>query len=47
MPKLITIYGTGSHNTELMAKAIEEGAKREGVDAILKNVDDAPNYKAN
>ncbi len=25
MPKLMIIYGTGSHNTELMAVAIEEG----------------------
>ena len=41
MPKLIIIYGTGSHNTEFIAKAIEEGVKREGVDAELKNVNNA------
>lgn len=44
MPKLIIIYGTGSHNTEFMAKAIEEGVIREGVDAVLKNVNDANKY---
>ena len=41
MPKLIIIYGTGSHNTERMAKAIEEGARAEGVETVLKNVNDA------
>lgn len=41
MPKLIIIYGTGSHNTEFIAKAIEEGVKREGVTTVLKNVNDA------
>lgn len=44
MPKLVIIYGTGSHNTEFMAKAIEEGAKREGVDTVLKNVNDATRH---
>jgi len=38
MPKLVIIYGTGSHNTERIAKAIEEGAKAEGIETILKNV---------
>lgn len=38
MPKLIIIYGTGSHNTERMAGAIEEGARAEGVETILKNI---------
>ncbi len=41
MPKLVIIYGTGSHNTELMAKAIQEGAAAEGMDTVLKNVNDA------
>ncbi len=41
MPKLIIIYGTGSHNTERMAAAIDEGARAEGVETILKNVNDA------
>lgn len=41
MPKLVIVYGTGSHNTERMAVAIEEGAKAEGVDTVLKNVNDA------
>jgi len=41
MPKLVIIYGTGSHNTEKMAQAIEEGAKAEGVKTILKNVSSA------
>ncbi|VVB53785.1 Type A flavoprotein FprA [uncultured archaeon] len=38
MPKLVIIYGTGSHNTERIAKAIEEGAKAEGIETVLKNV---------
>lgn len=41
MPKLVIIYGTGSHNTERMAHAIEDGAKAEGVKTVLKNVSDA------
>ncbi|MBU4075337.1 MAG: flavodoxin domain-containing protein [Euryarchaeota archaeon] len=41
MTKLVIIFGTGSHNTELMAKAIQEGAAAEGIDTILKNVNDA------
>jgi flavodoxin I len=41
MPKLVIIYGTGSHNTERMAAAIEEGAKVEGIETMLKNVNDA------
>jgi flavodoxin len=39
MSKLSIIYGTGSHNTEWMAIAIEECAKAEGIETILKNVD--------
>ncbi|MCK5660569.1 MAG: FprA family A-type flavoprotein [Methanosarcinales archaeon] len=38
---LVIIYGTGMHNTERIAKVIEEGAKIEGVETALKNVDDA------
>lgn len=41
MPKLVIIYGTGSHNTERMAQAIMEGATAEGIDTLLKNVNDA------
>lgn len=41
MPKLVIIYGTGSHNTELIARAIQEGAAAEGIDTVLKNVNDA------
>jgi flavodoxin I len=41
MPKLVIIYGTGSHNTELMAKAIQEGSTAEGIYTVLKNVNDA------
>jgi flavorubredoxin len=41
MPKLVIIYGTGSHNTERMAQAIEEGARSEGIETILKNVSSA------
>ena|SRR3990170_2924944 len=41
MSKLVIIYGTGSHNTERMAYAIEEGAKVEGIETVLKNVNEA------
>ena len=41
MPKLVIIYGTGSHNTERMAVAIEEGASSEGIETVLKNVSSA------
>ena len=41
MSKLVIIYGTGSHNTERMAIAIEEGAKAEGIETVLKNVNEA------
>ncbi|MBU3966016.1 MAG: flavodoxin domain-containing protein [Euryarchaeota archaeon] len=41
MPKIVIIYGTGSLNTELMAKAVQEGAAAEGIDTVLKNVNDA------
>ena len=41
MSKLIIIYGTGSHNTERMAVALEEGARAEGIETVLKNVNDA------
>lgn len=38
---LVIIYGTGMHNTERIAKVIEEGAKNEGVETILRNVNGA------
>ncbi len=41
MPKLVIIYGTGTQNTERMAVAIEEGARVEGIDTVLKNVNEA------
>lgn len=41
MPKRVIIYGTSMRNTELVARAIEEGAIREGVETLLKNVNDA------
>ncbi|VVB95983.1 Type A flavoprotein FprA [uncultured archaeon] len=41
MPKLVIIYGTGSHNTEMMARAIQEGARTEGIEVVLENVNDA------
>ncbi len=41
MPKLVIIYGTGSHNTEKMAQAIEEGARAQGIETMLKNVSSA------
>lgn len=39
--KLVIVYGTGSHNTERMARAIKEGAEAKGIDTILVNVNDA------
>ncbi|VVB90383.1 Type A flavoprotein FprA [uncultured archaeon] len=41
MSKIVIIYGTGSHNTERMAVALEEGVKAEGIETVLKNVNDA------
>ncbi len=41
MPKLVIIYGTGTHNTERMALALEEGARAGGIEVILKNVNEA------
>jgi flavorubredoxin len=41
MLKLVIIYGTGSHNTERMAQAIEERARAEGIETILRNVSSA------
>lgn len=39
MPKLVIIYGTGMGNTEMMARAVEEGAKSAGVDIVFKKLD--------
>ena len=47
MSKLVIIYGTGSHNTERVACAIEEGAKSEGIDTVLKNVNEADKLDLN
>ena len=47
MSKLVIIYGTGSHNTERMACAIEEGAKSEGIETLLKNVNEADKSDVN
>ena len=38
---LVIIYGTGLRNTERIARAIEEAAIEEGIETVLKNVDDA------
>ncbi len=40
MAKLAIIYGTGFGNTGIMARAIEEGAKSEGVEVVIKKVDE-------
>jgi flavorubredoxin len=45
MPKLVIVYGTGSHNTERIAKAIEEGARAEGIETILRNVSAADTFE--
>ncbi|MBI5182329.1 MAG: FprA family A-type flavoprotein [Nitrospirae bacterium] len=38
MPKIAIIYGTQSGSTEMMAKAVEDGARNAALDTILKNV---------
>ncbi|MFB3897459.1 MAG: flavodoxin family protein [bacterium] len=40
MAKVLIIYYTRSGNTEKLAKLIEEGIKSEGVDSVLKKVQD-------
>ena len=39
--KLAIIYGTGFGNTGIMAKAIEAGAKRAGLEVIIRKIDEA------
>ena len=39
--KILIVYDSRSGNTEKMAYAVEEGVKNVGVDALLKNVDEA------
>ena len=39
MAKLAIIYGTGFGNTGIMAMALEEGAKKAGLDVIIKKID--------
>ncbi len=41
MAKIAIIYDSATHNTELMAKGIAEGAKSEGVEARLSHVHEA------
>ncbi|MCZ7392815.1 MAG: flavodoxin domain-containing protein [Candidatus Methanoperedens sp.] len=38
--KLAIIYGTGFGNTGIMAKAIEEGARSQGLEVTIKKVDE-------
>lgn len=38
MPKIAIIYGTQAGSTEMMAKAVEEGAQNAGADTLLKNI---------
>lgn len=38
MPKRIIIFGTGSHNAGLMAKAKLEGAASKGIGTSLKSI---------
>jgi len=42
--KVLIVYYSRTGNTEIMAKAVAEGAKSEGVDAELKRVDFATVY---
>lgn len=41
MATLAIIYGTGFGNTGIMAKAIEEGARKEGIEVTIKKVEEA------
>ena len=41
MPKAIIIYDSRSGNTEMMAKAIEEGMKEAGIEVLSKRAIDA------
>lgn len=41
MPKVLILYYTRTGNTEKMAKLVEEGAKGEGVEAVVKPVSNA------
>lgn len=41
MMKAAIIYDSATHNTEIMAKAIAEGIRSEGVDVNLKHVHEA------
>ena len=41
MPKAVIIYDSRSGNTEIMAKAIEEGLKEAGVEVLSKRTVDA------
>ncbi|MBI5181159.1 MAG: FprA family A-type flavoprotein [Nitrospirae bacterium] len=38
MSKIAIIYGTQAGSTEIMARAVEEGAQNAGADTLLKNV---------
>jgi flavodoxin short chain len=40
MARLAIIYGTGFGNTGIMAKAIEEGARSQGLEVTIKKVDE-------
>jgi NAD(P)H dehydrogenase (quinone) len=39
--KMLIVYDSRTGNTEKMAIAVAEGVKSAGVEAVLKNVDDA------
>ena len=41
VPKVVIIYETRSGNTELMARAVEEGIKEAGVDVVSKRTANA------
>jgi NAD(P)H dehydrogenase (quinone) len=48
--KVLVVYDSQTGNTEKMARGVREGLESEGVEAIVKNVDDAsvdeiPEYK--
>jgi flavodoxin I len=41
MSKVAIIYDSATHNTEIMAKAIAEGVKAEGIEVRISHVHEA------
>jgi NAD(P)H dehydrogenase (quinone) len=41
MPKILIIYQSKTGNTKAMAEAVEKGARKRGVEVVLKKIEDA------